>query len=128
MVPPNVISFWLARSLHSPCPLQRILPIQFTTEASKPSIIAALTPLLPQLDPSQSYAIDFSARNNAPLSSAKMEIINAVAALIPNKVNLKEPEQKVEIHIVKSVAMVCVVKEFGRMGRWNLQRALGAVE
>ena len=108
---------------------QRLLPVSHTCYASMEDIKkTALSMLKDQFynKTPKTFGIFFKSRNNSSIS--RDDVIKAVATIAKddqtfaefNKVHLDNPEYAIIINVVKTAAMMAVVKDFKLLCRYNI--------
>ncbi|KAJ7523209.1 hypothetical protein O6H91_18G041500 [Diphasiastrum complanatum] len=106
----------------------RLLPVEVTCYASQSEVKRAAEPVISHYfsqengDDGLKFAVVYEARANTSLD--RMEIINAVAQLVPkhHSVDLKNPDITIIVQIVKTTCAIGIAHEFKEMAKYNLKQ------
>lgn len=106
----------------------RFLPVEITCYASADEVKVAAGPFLQHHFPvgqgvqALKFAVVYEARANTNID--RMEIINAVAKLVPepHSVDLKNPDKTIIVQVVKTICAIGVVNNYKQFAKYNLRQ------
>ena len=86
---------------------RRIIPVHATARTEVAEIIDAVRPLAERMGPDQAYRVSVEKRNS---TISGREIIEAVAATIPNTVSLDNPDVILQVEVLGGITGVALIK------------------
>lgn len=87
--------------------MRRIIPVHATVHTGVVEIGDAVRPLVERMEPNQTYRVSVEKRNS---TVSGREIIEAVAATIPNTVSLDDPDIIVQVEVLGGITGISLIR------------------